>query len=135
MTESGNAAQLRSVLKTRRLTQQQAAALVGMDRSQLNGYATGRLPIGAAAAEKLEAGLELPEGYFVRPASPRAATLAGLATRMDEALANQRAQWEELGRLGDDVKGIASDLTALTAYVRSVLEPPNSERERRLGGS
>lgn len=135
MTEPDNASLLRGVLKTRRLTQQQAATLVGMDRSQLNGYATGRLAIGEAAAEKLEAGLELPAGYFNRTLERRAATLAEIAARMDRALQNQRDQWAELQRLGDAVDELAAALQEHDAFVRSALEPPDSGRERRTNGS
>jgi len=64
-----NAARLRAALAER-----------GLSQETMNGYCTGRRPLGRQNADRIERELGLPEGYFLRPAETRQQQLDELAT-------------------------------------------------------
>jgi hypothetical protein len=76
-----------------------------------------------------------PTDVAAAAATPRAVTLAELAVLMQAAREAQEKQWADIRRLAGAVDALATALSGLDEFVRSVLPRSNSARGRQQRGA
>lgn len=86
---------LRDLLEEKDVTQKQLSDLTGIDRSKVNGYATGREPLGPGNAGRIEDALGVERGYL------------GVTRKR---VARDETLWEALETLAERVAAIEAKL-------------------------